>query len=86
MDAVTFKPGDIVEVRQHPLTMWAAGLRFRVTDIDGDLVNGVRVKNPRDPRYDINGIQVGDEVGFFTPRLVKVGPSGFGVWYRGHAS
>lgn len=84
MDAVTFKIGDVVEVRHHPSTAWG-GLRYRVTDIDYDLVNGVRVHNPYDPRHTINNIRVGEQVGFFSTRLVKVRQAGFGAWFKRHA-
>ena len=84
MDAVTFKIGDVVEVRYHPAAVWV-GARFRVTDTDYDLVNGVRVHNPHDPRHTINNIRVGEHVGFFRTRLVKVGREGFGSWFKRHA-
>ncbi len=84
MDAVTFKTGDVVEVRHHPSTAWG-GLRYRVTHMAYDLVYGVRVHNPCDPRHTINNIQVGYRVGFLSTRLVKVGQVGFGAWFKRHA-
>lgn len=85
MDAVTFKIGDVVEVRYHPAAVWL-GVRFRVTDTDYDLVHGVRVHNPHDPRPIINNVRIGEEIGFFHTRLIKVGRAGFGARFKGYAS
>lgn len=84
MSAVTFKIGDVVEVRYHPAAVWA-GVRFRVTDTAYDLINGVRVHNPHDPRPIINNVRIGEEIGFYRTRLVKVGREGFGAWFKRHA-
>jgi len=85
MGAVTFEIGDVVEVRHHPSAVWG-GLRYRVTDTDYDLVHGVRVHNPHDPRPIINNVRIGEEIGFFRTRLVRVGRDGFGAWFKEHSS